>query len=179
MWGVRLINPPRFRNEQWEERSGSIRKQTFPQQLSPVLLIHGTTWGAGLSPPRGSPGDLSQPGHRLQDLPIGDKRFRFGVGRGLSSALPLCCLAGLVPRSHPASATAFVLHPTLPLRSSLTGLSARTAPRGCSQAARGLVEEPPRWKKCNCMNYLEGSALLGSVLRAMPRAKDTDSAARS
>lgn len=34
-WGVRLINPPRFKNEQWDERSGSIRRQTVPQQVCP------------------------------------------------------------------------------------------------------------------------------------------------
>ena len=173
MSGVRLINPPRFKTERWEECSGSICRPMFPQRLSPVLLAHSTARGAGLSPPRGSPRDLGRPGHCLRDLPTEDKCLSLGMGRGLSSALPPCCPAGLVPRSHPASATAFALHPTLPLGSSLAGLPARTAPRGCSQAACESDEEQPCWKEHKGVNYLQGSALPGSVLRAVPRAKDT------
>lgn len=62
MSGLRLTNPPCFKNEQWEEGSGSICRQTFPQQLSPVLLTHSTAWGVGLSPSHGSPRDLGSPG---------------------------------------------------------------------------------------------------------------------
>lgn len=128
--GLGLINPPHFTNEQWDERNGSILGHAAPQRLCAVLLIHGTARGMGLSPSRGTPRPAR---HCLWDLPIGDKCLRLGTGRGLSSALLLCCPAVLVPRGHPASCAAS----RTPRGSSLAGIAARTAPRGHPGAARG------------------------------------------
>lgn len=82
---LRLMNPPHFRNERWEEHSGTIYRRPL-WWLVRVPLARGTAWGAGPHTHRGSPRDPSQPGHCLWDLPIDDKWFHVGVGRGLSSA---------------------------------------------------------------------------------------------
>lgn len=153
MSGLRLVNPPRFRNERWEERSGTICRQPL-WWLVPVPLTRGTAWDADPPTHRGSPGDLGQPERCLWDLPIGDKWFHVGGGKGSV----LCSCSELVPRSHPAPAAAFVLHPRLCLGAA-RWVSARTAPWGHPRAAPEQDEEPPRWKKLSAQ----------STCRAQPR----------
>lgn len=140
----------------------------FPQQLSPVLLTSSTAQGEGLSPPRGSPGDLGQPRH----LPADEKRS-FGGWERVCSVLPH--RSG--PQESPSICNSVCTAPHAPARGQphwapCTDCAVRMFMR-CLWVRREATT-------LDSVNSLQGSALPGLSLKLCPRLEtQSDSAARS